>query len=217
MNQHITSLEVRPITELVNIFDREAFASEVEKIEGTAAKADTIAYRVKKTLTTRIAENPQTYWLFSQFITETIEAYRAGRLSEAEYLKQMRDILEQVQQGTARNIPARLHRYQHAQAYFGVLQNVLEASPGGLANGIAEDVLADMAIEIEKLIEGRKIRDWVTNRDSQNAMMNDIEDYLYTIKAQYGLPLAEVELDLLLEQVLEQGVSLFAIDASRLE
>ncbi len=203
MNQHITSSEVRPITELVNIFDREAFASEVEKIEGTAAKADTIAYRVKKTLTTRIAENPQTYRRFSQLITETIEAYRAGRLSEAEYLKQMRDILDQVQQGTARNIPARLHRYQHAQAYFGVLQNVLETSPGGLANGIAEDVQADMAIEIEKLIEGRKIRDWVTNRDTQNAMMNDIEDYLYTIKTQYGLPLAEVELDLLLEQVLE--------------
>ncbi len=115
----------------------------------------------------------------------------------------MQDILGQVQQGTARNIPARLHRYQHAQAYFGVLQNVLETSPGGLANGIAEDVLADMAIEIEKLIEGRKIRDWVTNRDTQNAMMNDIEDYLYTIKAQCGLPLTEVEMDLLLEQVLE--------------
>jgi len=203
MNQHITSSEVKPITELVNIFDREAFASEVEKIEGTAAKADTIAYRVKKTLTTRIAENPQTYRRFSQLITETIEAYRAGRLSEAEYLKQMQDILGQVQQETTRDIPARLHRYQHAQAYFGVLRSILEISPGDLTNVISEDVQADMAIEIEAIIERRKIRDWVTNRDIQKAMMNDIEDYLYAIKAQYDLPLTEVEMDLVLEQVLE--------------
>jgi type I restriction enzyme, R subunit len=203
MNQHITSTEVKPITELVNIFDREAFASEVEKIEGTAAKADTIAYRVKKTLTMRLAENPQTYRRFSQLISETIEAYRAGRLSEAEYLKRMQDILGQVQQGIARDIPARLHRYQHAQAYFGVLRSILEISPGDLINLISEDVQADMAIEIEEIIERRKIRDWVTNHDIQKAMMNDIEDYLYAIKAQYDLPLTEVEMDLVLEQVLE--------------
>jgi len=202
MNQHITSSEVRPITELVNIFDNEAFASEVEKIEGNAAKADTIAYRVKKTITARIAENPQMYRRFSQLISETIEAYRAGRLSEAEYLNRMRDILEQVQQGTARNIPARLHRYQHASAYFGVLQSVLETSSVGLS-AIPEDVLADMAIEIEKIIEKRKIRDWVANRDIQKAMMNDIEDYLYAIKVQYDLPLTGVEMDLILEQLLE--------------
>ena len=115
----------------------------------------------------------------------------------------MRDILGQVQQGTARNIPARLHRYQHAQAYFGVLQGILEASSDGPTDGISEDILADMAIEIEKVIEGRKIRDWITNRDIQKVMMNDIEDYLYAIKAQYGLPLTEVEMDLVLERVLE--------------
>jgi type I restriction enzyme R subunit len=114
MNQHITSSEVKPITELVNIFDSEAFASEVEKIEGTTAKADTIAYRVKKTITSRIAENPQTYQRFSDLITETIEMYRAGRLSEVEYLSRVQDILEQVQQGTAKTLPVRLHRSLHA-------------------------------------------------------------------------------------------------------
>jgi type I restriction enzyme R subunit len=202
MNQHITSSEVRPITELVNIFDSEAFASEVEKIEGTTARADTIAYRVKKTITTRIAENPRMYQRFSQLISETIEAYRAGRLSEAEYLKQVHDILEQVQQGRAKNIPARLHRYQHAPAYFGVLQSVLEASSDGLS-AIPEDILADMAIEIEKVIEQRKIRDWVANKDVHKAMMNDMEDYLYAIKAQHALSLTAVEMDLILEQVLE--------------
>lgn len=202
MNQHITSSEVKPITELVNIFDSEAFASEVEKIEGTTARADTIAYRVKKTINARVAENPRMYQRFSQLISETIEAYRAGRLSEAEYLKQVHDILEQVQQGRAKNIPARLHRYQHAPAYFGVSQSILETSSGGLS-AIPEDVLADMAIEIEKVIDKRKIRDWVANRDIHKAMMNDMEDYLYAIKAQHALSLSAIEMDLILEQILE--------------
>ena len=203
MNQHITSSEVKPITELVNIFDHEAFAAEVEKVEGSAAKADTIAYRVKKTITERIAENPAVYRRFSQLITDTIEAYKAGRLSEAEYLKQMRDVLKQTQQGSDRNVPARLHRYQHAPAYYGILQSVLEPSLVGPAGVIPEELLADMAIEIEKVIEKRKIRDWTNNRDIHKAMMNDIEDYLYNIKEQYSMVVTSVEMDLILEQILE--------------
>jgi type I restriction enzyme R subunit len=203
MNQHITSSEVQPITELVNIFDREAFALEVEKVEGIAAKADTIAYRVKKTITSRIAENPQVYQRFSQLITETIESYKAGRLSEAEYLRQMHDILEQVQEGKARTLPARLHQYQHAQVYFSIVQSILETSQNDRASLPSEEVLVEMAIKIEKIIEQRKIRDWVMNRDIHRAMMNDIEDYLYLLKKEQGLALSEVELDLVLEQVLD--------------
>jgi type I restriction enzyme, R subunit len=197
MNQHITSSEVRQITEMVNIFDNEAFAAEVERIEGTAAKADTIAYRLKKTLTERVAESPVTYRRFSQLINETIEAYKAGRLSEAEYLKQMRDMLKQAQQGSDRSTPARLHHYQHAPAYFGVLQTLLEPSLKSLAGVAPDELLTDMAVRIEKIIEQRKIRDWTTNRDIHKGMMNDIEDYLYPLQAHYSFSVASVEMDLL--------------------
>ena len=203
MNQHITSSEVKPITELVDIFDREAFAAEVDKIEGTAAKADTIAYRTNKTVTERVAENPVAYQSFSQRISETIAAYKAGRLNEVEYLTQIQSILENVQQGTGNAIPERLHRYQHAQAYYGILQTLAGPASEKLETIEPETFLADMAIRIEELIEQHKIRDWVMNRDIHKDMMNDIEDYLYTIKDQYGLSLSSVEMDLLLEQVLE--------------
>jgi type I restriction enzyme, R subunit len=203
MNQHITSSEVKPITELVNIFDQDAFALEVEKIEGAAAKADTIAYRVKKTVNSRIGENPAVYQRFSQLIAETIEAYKAGRLSEADYLNQVHEVLEQIQQGRTKTIPTILHRYQHAPAYFGVLQALLEADVDGQRTLVADDVLAEIAIEMEKIIEERKIRDWTTNADVQRAMMNAIEDYLYEMKTQHGLVLTSVEMDLILAQVIE--------------
>lgn len=203
MNQHITSSEVKQITELVNIFDREAFASEVEKIDGNAARADTIVYRVKKTITTRIAENPVTYQRFSDLINETIEAYKAGRLSEVEYLKQVSDILEQIQEGKARNVPERLQRYRHAQVYFSVLQNILEATIGKRPEAVSVELLADMAIEIEKRIEQKKIRDWTGNDGIQKEMMNDIDDYFDTVEKEHNFVITGVEKDLILEQVLE--------------
>ncbi len=203
LNQHITSSEVRQITEMVNIFDAEAFAAEVEQVEGTAAKADTIAYRLKKTLTERVSESPVMYRRLSQLITETIEAYRAGRLSEAEYFNQMRDMLKQTQQSSDQSTPARLHHYQHAPAYFGLLQSILGPSLKSLEGVASEELLADMAIEVEKIIEQRKIRDWTANRDIHKSMMNDIEDYLYPLQTQYNFSITSIEMDLLLEQLLE--------------
>ncbi len=41
INQHVESDEMRVITQLVNIFDKENFQKEIDKIVGTAAKADT--------------------------------------------------------------------------------------------------------------------------------------------------------------------------------
>lgn len=204
MNQHISSTGVEQITELVNIFDQEAFAAEVERIAGTAAKADTIANRVKKTLIEHIDEDPIAYRRFSQLLTETIEAYRAGRLSELDYLKQAQAILAQVQQGTDRTIPAKLQRYKDARAYYGVLQQELGVG-ADRPSAVGDEQLADMAIAIEGLIEHRKIRDWVRNRDIHKAMMNDIEDYLYSIPALVPQLRSGTVLDQVLEQVLEIG------------
>ncbi len=65
------------------------------------------------------------------------------------------------------------------------------------------DLLAEMAIAIERRIEGRKIRDWTTNRDVHREMMNDIEDDLYAMGEAHGLTLSGVALDLILERTIE--------------
>lgn len=202
MNQHISSDGVEQITELVNIFDQEAFAAEVERIAGAAAKADTIANRVKRTLIARVDEDPVAYRRFSQLLTETIEAYRAGRLSELDYLKQAQAILAQVQQGTDRAIPAQLQRYKDARAYYGVLQQEIGVG-ADRPSAVGDEQMAEMAIAIERLIEARKIRDWVRNRDIHKAMMNDIEDYLFSLPALVPQLRAGTVLDQILEQVLE--------------
>ncbi len=71
IDTHIQSTDVSPITDLVDIFDKERFAQEVEKIAGPAAKADTIANRVKHTITECMDLDPAFYKRFSKMIDET--------------------------------------------------------------------------------------------------------------------------------------------------
>jgi type I restriction enzyme R subunit len=157
------------------------------------------ANRVKKTLIERLDEDPIACRRFSQLLTETIEAYRAGRLSELEYLKRAQAILAQVQQGTDRAIPAKLQRYRDARAYYVVSRQELGIAE---SSSVSDEDVADMAIDIERLIDERKIRDWVRNRDIQKAMMNDIEDYLYSRTVPESR-LSSTVLDRILDQVLE--------------
>ena len=96
MDGHIKADEVKTITELVNIFDGEKFDEEVARIEGAAARADTIAHRIKKTATENMAPAPAFYQKFSKLIDETIEAYRQERLTELGYLERVTQAMHNI-------------------------------------------------------------------------------------------------------------------------
>ena len=52
----------------------------------TAAKADMIAHATKRAITERLDEDPAFYEKFSKLIQQAIDDYRAGRMSDLEYL-----------------------------------------------------------------------------------------------------------------------------------
>ena len=200
MDRHIEATEVTQITPPVNIFDVEAFHAEVERVEGAAARADTIAYRMRRTITERMEQDPAFYRKFSELIEETITAYKQGRLDEAKYYEQMAAHYHDFAQGREETLPPKLRHHKHAPAYYGI---VLEHLTVSRESGIdTDDLSATAAIRIEELIESRKIRDWVNNNDVHNAMRNDIEDYLFSLKGRYDLTLAYAEIDAILEQVI---------------
>src|SRR5262249_25440814 len=49
IDTHVSTGCVEKVTTLVDIFDKDAFLKELEKLEGSASKADTIAHRTKRT------------------------------------------------------------------------------------------------------------------------------------------------------------------------
>lgn len=204
LDAHIQSSGVRPLTQLVNIFDRERFAQEVERVEGTAAKADTIAYRLKRTLTEKMEQDPAFYKKFSKLIDETIQAYKAGRLDELQYLAKVTEINEAVVSGRDEAIPAELRRHKHAGAYFGVIREPMAVYFVHPDMPRLTEMAQTLAVRVEAIIEQHKIRDWVNNRDVHNRMKVAIEDYLFDeLAPQYNIRLNAPDLDEILDRIIE--------------
>ena len=203
MDSHIKATDVKVITKLVNIFDVEQFDAEVAKIEGVAARADTIANRVKKTATENMAQDPAFYKKFSRLIDEAIDDYRQGRLTELEYLTRATEIMDDMRTGRDDGLPETLRRYKDAPAYFGVVREPLGQYTLSSTETDVDNLGAEIAIKLETLIETHKVRDWVNNSDVQNKMKSAIEDYLYSVKGRYNVPLTAGDMDLILDSVIE--------------
>lgn len=201
VDQHVGTGEVEKITELVNIFDADAFAKEVEKLGSTASKADTIAYRTKRTIHDRMQEDPAFYRRFSEMLEDAIRAFREQRLSDAEYLRKVTEIAEKVKNRTGDHIPDELAHRDVAKAFFGVLQDVFaEYADGGFDPRSASTTAS---LSIDDIIQQNRIVNWTNNSDVQNRMMGAIEDYLFDLKDQNGIALSFEDIDRILEMVLD--------------
>lgn len=208
MDSHIKADDVVVLAQPVNIFNDAEFEQVLEEIEGTVAKADTIAHTLKRTISEKWEQDPEFYKKLSRLIEETIEAYRRGRIDELEYLKKMTEAREALVTGRQNERPERLGHYQHAGAYYGILKdpltNVYTAETKTEEKlSEFEVILVDMAIKMEQIIEERKIVDWIHNPDIQNKMLIELEDYLYSIKGRYDLHISGDEIDAMLSQVIE--------------
>jgi type I restriction enzyme R subunit len=202
MDAHIQAPDVSIITEQVNIFDVDAFRAEVERIEGTAAKADTIASRIKRTVTEKMDEDPVFYKRFADLVQEAIDDYRAGRIDDVEFLKRMRGYHEAIVSEREEDIPEPLRGRRTAQAFFGVLGEVLQHYSGHDAD--ARTALAvEMALSIDEVVAERSIRDWVHNADVQQQMTDAIDDYLFELRDRHGLTLETADMDAIIERCLD--------------
>ncbi|HEX9923345.1 MAG TPA: HsdR family type I site-specific deoxyribonuclease [Anaerolineae bacterium] len=203
MDSHIEAGDPQPLTEQVNIFEADQFDAEVARVLGAAAQADTIAHRVKQTATEYMDQDPAFYKTFSRLIDEAIEAYRVGRLTEIEYLKQVNQAMQQMRAGHVADRPEKLNRYKHAPAYFGVIREpVGQYAVDKPALDMAE-LMADLAIRIEEIIEAQKVRDWTRNSDVQKRIRAAIEDHLFSIKGRYDIPLTFADIEQLSESLVE--------------
>jgi type I restriction enzyme R subunit len=135
-------------------------------------------------------------------IDDTIRAYREGRLSEAEYLARVSATLEQLQTGAIVDIPTSVANRPTARAFFSTLRELPVSYTAEPTATPDPEVLATIALELESLIARRKVRDWIRNLDIQNAMRNDIEDYLYDLRSQ-GITLSNTDIDRVLDAILE--------------
>jgi type I restriction enzyme R subunit len=223
LNTYVQADEVIQVVEPVNIFEREAFEAEVEKAKSPRAKADTIANRTKKTITEKMEEDPFFYRKLSALLEQAIDDYKAERISEAEYLAKVTDIMEEARGGNVKDVPEALQTNDFSRALFGELKtqintqrvNDATADDGvvredGPAYGAdipprkpaADEVLAEAAFEMEKIIRKHAVVRWRENVDAQNRMRNDLDDFLFDLQKQKGVVLSFVQMDAIIENVI---------------
>lgn len=57
-------------------------------------------------------------------------------------------------------------------------------------------------MKARKIIEEKKIRDWVNNRDVENSMINDLDDLMFAVKGRYDLLLTSEDIDDILDGIM---------------
>lgn len=197
LDDHISADGVTQIAAPVEIFNQEAFDRTLEQLGTPRARAEAILNRLKVTIIEKLEQDPAFYRKFSQLIDDTLNALRDDRLAELDALDQAKDLRDQVIEGRDSTLPPQLNRYKHAPAYYGVIHEVLN----GYA--LADTIIADMAIQVEHIIEQHKIRDWRANQDVQKDMSLAVEDYLYESRNDHNVTLNWDDIDLITAQVVE--------------
>jgi type I restriction enzyme R subunit len=205
IDTHVHSEGIEQVTPPVNIFERDAFKKEVEKLESAASKADTIAHRTARTITEKMDEDPVFYRRFGRLLQDTIDDYRKNRINEKVYLNKVTDIMQSVLTRTGDQVPDALRHRDVAKAFYGVVNETFtglqlkeDAVPYGGPNFAAE-----LAVKIDDAVQARLQVDWQTNPDVHNAMRNAIDDLLYEARAAKGVPLTAQDMDGIIEKALD--------------
>ena len=204
LHTHIQADTVTRPNEPVNIFDDKSF-NRIKDEQGvygeqtTAARADTIAHAVKRTITERMDEDPAFYRKFSVLIQDVIDASGAKRISDLEYLNQVTRLRDQVVSGRHDDAPAKLRGNDEACAYYGVVKPVYLAY-NTLPEQQLDDMAADTALAAQTiLIDCRKVNFW-NDPDAGNNVKNAIDDYLHDeIKYKHDIPLSVEQMDEIIE------------------
>ncbi|MEO8392860.1 MAG: type I restriction enzyme endonuclease domain-containing protein, partial [Chloroflexota bacterium] len=203
LNDHVKADGVSVITPEVNIFDVPAFEAAVAHLRSPAARADAIAYKLKKTAMEKMEEDPAFYRKFSQLIEDTIEQYKQGRLNELEYLQQVETAAETLRSGQDSALPYQLTDRADAAAFYGLLIEPLSSYSHERSTDDFQSLVADLALLSEAALNQLKVRDWTHSLDVTNQMKNILEDNLYDFKTEHGLPLTTSEMDTLISALVE--------------
>ncbi len=200
IDTHITTEKIETITELVNIFDKDKFQQEVENTIGKAAKADKIASRTARHITEKMEEDPAFYKKFSQMLKETIAEYEAKRISEAQYLNRIEEIMNNVLSRTDNDIPEQLRNRDVAKAFYGLTIEALSEKIQDFL--ILKEVSIQAALHIDDLIRqtvldnGKPVKDWQLKTNITGKLLIDTGDYLIDeVRDKYNINLSFEEMD----------------------
>ncbi|MFD2682599.1 type I restriction endonuclease subunit R [Bacillus seohaeanensis] len=198
MDNYISAEEVIRITNPVDILNEKAFEEELERLDSKRAKADAIRTRLSKSVSTKWDENPAYYKKFSERIQEAIQEYKDKRISEAEYLNRMKDIMKDYRKGeTADDYPDVIKENRDAQAFYGVTKDIMSE----VKEETAEYNLGGLALKMDNIIKEHQKVDWHDNIEIHNRIAQELDDLLFDFSKEQNVDLDFDTIDKIIEQI----------------
>lgn len=195
LDAHLHVKGLRKITAPVDILNKEDFEKELKELVSNRAKADSIRSRLDKNISEKYDENPAYYESFSERIKIALQEYKDKVINDAEYLSKMRKIMEDYMQGRSGvKYPEKIKNNVHAQAFYGVISALLN-------DKFDSNFIAEISIEITKIIEKHSKIDWTNNTTIHNKIAQDIDDLFFNYEKERGMEISLDIIDKIIENV----------------
>lgn len=121
---------------------------------------------------------------------------------EIEYLEQVKQIMNSVQNRTGDETPEQLKDNEVAKAFYGIVNETLDSKISH--EGKRKDLSAETGLIIDEIIIQNKVVDWQEKEDVINRMKQNIEDYLYETMSK-----EELELDWdIIDNIIEKSIDI---------
>ncbi len=177
LDTFISSDEVNQLTKTVNIFD-DGFNQEVERLQGSNARADAILSASSAFISEKMDSNPAYYEKLSQKIKQIIDDYRHKRLSEEEKLanaKEIQKMLLKTSEDEVVNYPIEIRNNTFARIIYD-----------NTADDFSElDDLeqVDFSLKVDGIFQQfNKRPDWQNSIDIKKQIDREILDLLWQIE-----------------------------------
>src|SRR5690606_15924471 len=128
-----------------------------------------------------------------------IQGYKDNRISEAEYLERMKEILRDFRSGASGvAYPDNIRKNPNAQAFSGVVKEII-----GETNDLTDkdELMAPVALLIDERIDKHCNVDWHDNMEVHNRIAQELDDLLYDFAKEHGLNLNIEQIDKIIESV----------------
>lgn len=192
LDTYISAGEMNELTKLINIFEAE-FDEEVNRIEGKNAKADTILSAISSVAREKRESNPVFFDSLAKQIQSIIDEYKAKRLSEEEKYEKaekLKALLLNDNEEKQSSYPESLGNSQVLKAmYDNLLDNLSELESIDL-----EKIAETFAIKFDEIYKQHTLKpEWEKNKDVENDITSDMEDFIWDIEDEYEISIDNKE------------------------
>ncbi len=227
LDSHLSVIGLKQITPPVDILNQSDFEKELDELGSLRSKADAIRSRITKSISEKYDENPAYYDSFSKRIKDALNQYKEKVITDSEYLAKLRLIMSDYVSGVADiKYPDKLKNDVHAQAFYGVVGAILDYELDNPSNACMvastspyeagqketkQDIIADIAIKITKIIEKHSRVDWTNNTTIHDRIAQDIDDLFYEYECANKFKLPFDVIDKVIENVKTTALRRFKV------